>query len=53
MRWRAAQIGQRLHYLVAAAFDEAFGLDLALQMFRRDVRAEGINAGVERDHGQE
>jgi hypothetical protein len=24
-----------------------------LQMFRRDVRAEGINAGVERDHGQE
>ena len=50
VRRRAAQGHDRLDHLVAHAFDKALGLDLALQMFRRELGAERIDAGVERDH---
>ena len=51
MRGRAAQRGIRLDHLVAGALDETRGLDLALQVFRRDFGPKRIDAGVERDHG--
>ncbi len=53
MRRRAAQRGDRLDHLAAGALDETCGLDLALQIFRRDFGPKRIDAGVERDHGYE
>jgi hypothetical protein len=50
MRWRAAESGDRFKHLVAPAFDKSLGLDLALQMFRRDLGSKGIYAGIEGDH---
>ena len=47
----AAQGCDWLNHLVASALHETRGLDLALQIFRRDFGPKRIDAGIERDHG--
>ena len=51
VRCRAAHGSNRLDDLVARAFNEALGIDLTLQMPRRNLRPKGIYAGIKRNHG--